>query len=278
VSRWPILLFLLACAPLAGCGRQGVHHAHGEVREVDAALGQVVITHDEIPGLMPAMTMSFDVADPALLGRFAPGQRIEFELEAEAGRFRILSARAEGERAGAVRAPLLAATRRPREPAPDFALVDQAGQPLSLGDLRGKILLVDFVFTRCAGPCPILTGIHVGLQRSLDPALRERVRFVSITLDPAHDSPEVLSEYAQARGADLSGWSFLTGPPAAVEDVVRRWGVGTLRAADGSLEHVVATFLVDGQGQIAERWIGLEHSAEELRAAMAGLAGPAPAG
>jgi protein SCO1/2 len=278
VSRWPILLVLLACAPLAGCGRPGGHHAHGEVREVDAALGQVVVAHDEIPGLMPAMTMSFDVADPALLGRLAPGQRIEFELEAEAGRFRILSARAEGERAGAVRAPLLAATRRPHEPAPDFALVDQAGRPLTLGDLRGKILLVDFVFTRCTGPCPILTGLHVGLQRSLDAALRERVRFVSITLDPAHDTPEVLSAYARARGADLSGWSFLTGPPAAVEDVVRRWGVGTLRAADGSLEHVVATFLVDGRGRIAERWIGLEHSPDEIRAAIAGLDGAAPAG
>ena len=89
--------------------------------------------------------------------------------------------------------------------------------------------------------------------------LRERVRFVSISLDPEYDTPEVLTRYAQERGADLATWSFLTGPPAEVADVVKRFGVGTLRAADGSIDHVVATFLIDEQGRIAKRWLGLEN-------------------
>jgi protein SCO1/2 len=255
-----------------------VYEGHGVVREVDPGQRQVVIEHGDIPGLMPAMTMSFDVADPALMTGLEPGQHVEFELRIDGRSYRIVGLRPEGERAGAVRAPLLAATRQPLDPAPDFSLVDQAEKPLSLADLRGRMVLLDFVFTRCPGPCPILTGLHVELQRSLPPALRQRVRFVSITLDPANDTPEALLRYAQARGADLATWSFLTGPPADVEDVVRRYGVGTLRAADGTLEHVVATFLIDGGGQIAQRWIGLDHSVEAMRAAIEEVAARTSAG
>jgi protein SCO1/2 len=125
-------------------------------------------------------------------------------------------------------------------------------------------VLLDFVYTRCPGPCPILTGTHVALQRSLPPELRERAWFVSISLDPRYDTPERLSEYARARGADLSGWSFVTGPVDAVDAVVRAYGVGRTRREDGQIEHVVATFLIDPEGRIAERYVGLEHGADEL--------------
>jgi protein SCO1/2 len=104
------------------------------------------------------------------------------------------------------------------------------------------------------------------------------VRFVSISLDPENDTPEALAKYARERGADLEGWSFLTGPKADVEEVVRRYGVGTLRAADGTIDHLVATFLVDGNGKIARRWLGLDHTLDEMRAEIARVAGAAPTG
>jgi protein SCO1/2 len=265
--------------PLAvACGASDVYTAHGVVREVDRAERQAVIEHEDIPGLMPAMTMSFDVPDDAVLARLEPGDRIEFELQVREKSYRVISARAQGERAGAARAPLVAAMARQDDPAPDFSLVDQHGARVSLADLRGRTLLVDFVYTQCNGPCPILTGLHAELQRSLDPALRERVRFVSISLDPENDTPEALAKYGRERGADLEGWSFLTGPKTEVEDVVRRYGVGTLRAADGTIDHLVATFLVDANGRIARRWLGLDHTVDEMRAEIARVAGAAPAG
>ena len=104
------------------------------------------------------------------------------------------------------------------------------------------------------------------------------MHFVSITLDPEFDTPAVLGDYARARGADLANWSFLTGPPDEVADVVKRFGVGTLRSADGQIDHVVATFLVDPQGRIEQRWLGLENGAEERRAEIAELAGAPAAG
>ncbi len=267
-----LLLALLACRP------GNVYEGHGVVREVDLANGQAVIEHDEIPGLMSAMTMSFDVPDASLLALLSPGQHIDFDLEVTERSYRIVGARTEGSRAGAARSPSLGSALAESDPAPGFSLVDQANRPVSLGDLTGGILIVDFIFTRCPGPCPIMTARHVELQRLLPPDLRARVHFVSISLDPAFDTPEVLTAYAQARGADLTRWSFLTGPEADVAEVVRRWGVGTLRAADGNIDHALATFLVDGRGRIAKRWLGLEQPVEQMREAVAAVANATPAG
>jgi protein SCO1/2 len=261
----------LALVVCAGC-RRNVYVGHGTVESVDRAERQAVIQHEAIPGLMDAMTMSFDVPDPDVLDRLAPGRRVEFDLEVRDRSFRIVGARAEGE-AGAVRSPGVSSMVGERDPAPGFSLVDQSGKPVTLASLRGTTLLVDFVYTHCMGPCPILTSKHVELQRALPPETRARTRFVSITLDPANDTPDALSHYAQQRGADLSDWSFLTGPEADVADVVHRFGVGTLRAPDGSIDHVVATFVVDRDGRIAKRFLGLEHSVDELRSALVEVAG-----
>lgn len=263
----------LFAALAISCGRGNVYVGHGTVESVDRAEKQAVISHEAIPGLMDAMTMSFDVPDPAVLGRLAPGRRIEFDLEVKKGSFRIVGARAYDSTMGAERAPTVASLAGERDLAPAFSLTDQDGKPVSLASLRGSTLLVDFVYTHCMGPCPILTAKLVELQRSLPPDAREHVHFVSITLDPANDTPEALTRYAKERGADLSEWSFLTGPEAEVAEVVRSFGVGTLRSPDGSIDHVVATFLVDGQGRIAKRWLGLEHPTAELRAAVVELAG-----
>ncbi len=261
-----------AFAAFLACGRSELFVGQGAVREVDPASRQIVVAHEEIRGLMPAMTMSFDVPDPALLEGLAPGQEIEFDLEVREKAFRIVAIRTRGVRAGTVRQPSRAAIARAEDAAPDFVLVDQAGRPFALADLRGRVVLVDFVFTRCPGPCPILSSRHVELQRSLAPELAANVHFVSISLDPEYDTPDRLTEYARARGADLERWSFLTGPKAEVEGVVRRWGVGTLRSPDGTIDHMVATFQVDAQGRIARRWLGLEAPLDELRAEIAALA------
>ncbi len=272
-----LLAQALLFASLA-CGRSdvNVYQAHGEVQSVDAVQRQVVVAHEDIPGLMSAMTMSFDVPDPELLAQLAPGQHIDFELEVSDKSFRIISARAEGSRGGASRKPSQASALGANDRAPDFSLVDQSGAGVTLASLRGQILVVDFIFTRCTGPCPILTARNVELQRALDPGLRERVRFVSISLDPANDTPEALTTYAAARGADLASWSFLTGPETDVAEVVRRFGVGTLRAPDGNIDHALVTFLIDPNGRIETRWLGLEHTVEKLREEVAALAAKSP--
>ena len=257
------LLFVFLVA--LGCSRERHYHARGVVEDVQSETGQVVIAHEDIPGLMPAMTMNFDVRDRALLDTLTAGDAIDFEVAFTGKAYVVTEATVRERNVPTSGGGQLGQLAPENDPAPAFTLTDQDGNPRSLADWRGKVVLLDFIFTRCPGPCPILTGLHVKLQRDLPPALRDATRFVSISLDPVRDTPAVLREYATKRGAELSTWSFLTGPPETVDAVLRAYGVGSARTPDGQIEHVVATFLIDGQGRIVRRYIGLEgHDPAEL--------------
>ena len=277
VAALALALLLVACDVAKHSERARRVEATGVVEALDPALAQVVIDHEDIPGVMPAMSMSFDVADPRLFALLAPGQKIAFTLEIRGRSLRVVDARvleAAGEagRSGTFDAGGFARAAGEAEPAPDFALVDQDGKPVALADLRGKTLLLDFVYTHCPGPCPILTGRHVAVQRALPAELAERVRFVSISLDPERDTPEALRSYASARGADLARWSFLTGEADVVADVLQRYGVGAKPGKNGEIDHLVITYLIDREGRIARRFAGLEHRSETLAAALAAVA------
>ncbi len=96
---------------------------------------------------------------------------------------------------------------------PVFAFTNQHNQPLGLNDLRGKVWVVNTIFTRCNAICPTMTGGMKQIQTSLSnqPETVDDVRLVSISIDGEHDTPEVLSAYAQAFSADPERWQFLTG-------------------------------------------------------------------
>ena len=272
--RWPLLsatLLVLAC----GAGGEKTYEGVGVVREVQPDLKQIVIAHEDIPGLMPAMTMSFDVPDVALLSTLTPGQKIRFRLAHPERSYRILGAEilADGE-AGQASGPTFAGAVAERDLAPLFRLTDQDGRSVALEDLRGKAIMLDFIFTHCTGPCPVLTGLQVDVQRALNPQQRAKTRFVSISLDPERDTPEVLRAYAMKHGADLESWSFLTGKPEEVETVLKSYGVGVIRRAGEEPAHLVATFVIDGQGRIAHRIVGLEQPAQERARLLVETAGP----
>ena len=250
---------------LLACGLRGTetYQVTGVVRTVDVADRQIRITHDSIPGFMPAMTMNFDVARVELLEVARAGDRVHFELERSATLLRITkienlgpSGRA-GSSVGVAGAPL-------EELAPGFTLIDQQGRPLALADLRGKAVLLDFIFTRCAGPCPILTSAHVSLQRRLPAEVAQRTRFLSVSIDPEYDTPARMKTYAEQRGADLARWSFLTGDPERVRGVLRDYQVGTIVQPDDTLDHLVITFLIDPGGRIARRYLGLQQPQDAI--------------
>lgn len=113
-----------------------------------------------------------------------------------------------------------------RYEAPDVVLRDQAGRPVTIGALSSEgPLVVNFIFTTCTTICPVMTATFAQMRRELGIA-SSRVRLVSISIDPEHDTPEVLARYAE-RFDTPPGWTFLTGSPADVERVLRAFDVWT---------------------------------------------------
>ena len=136
---------------------------------------------------------------------------------------------------------------------------------MALADFRGKVVAVTFIYTGCPDICPLLTQKMVDVQDALGAVFGTKVAFVSITLDPEHDTPEVLKDYAQFWGAKPEGWSFLTGSLEAVRDVTRRYGVFFAKKEDGSVEHSQLTTLVDADGQMRVQYLGARFDPEEFR-------------
>jgi protein SCO1/2 len=150
-------------------------------------------------------------------------------------------------------------------PAPDFALTSQDGAPVKLADFRGKVVAVTFIFTRCTATCPVLTPMMSFVQDRLGSDFAEKIAFVSITVDPERDTPEVLKDYAQAFGANLAGWAFLTGAPAAIREVTQRYGVFASRNDDGNVDHTFLTSIVDPRGVLRVQYLGVRFDPEEFR-------------
>jgi protein SCO1 len=150
-------------------------------------------------------------------------------------------------------------------PAPQFTLTSQDGKQVALTDLRGKVVAVTFIFTLCSATCPVLTPMMSLVQDRLGPDFGTNVAFVSITIDPERDTPEMLKLYAQMYGVDVPGWHFLTGKAPTIQDLTRRYGVFASKTADGDIEHSFLTSIVDRHGVIRVQYLGVRFDPEEFR-------------
>jgi protein SCO1/2 len=149
-------------------------------------------------------------------------------------------------------------------PAPEFTLTTQDGQRLALQDLHGKVVAVTFIYTSCADTCPLLTAKLVRLQSRFGADFGSKVFFVAVTVDPQLDTPETLKRYAQAHGADLAGWAFLTGTAAEIQQVTRGYGIYTRKTPLGDVDHTFLTSLIDQRGTLRVQYLGVRFDPEEL--------------
>lgn len=134
-------------------------------------------------------------------------------------------------------------------PLPSFSLRDQDGAVVSDRDLRGKVSIVNFIFTRCPTICPKLTAQMSDMVKSTGDV--EGLAFVSISVDPENDPPPVLRAYGERHGADFARWRFLTGDQKALEDtVVRGFKMALGRDDTGAIVHAERFVLVDRDARI----------------------------
>jgi protein SCO1 len=135
----------------------------------------------------------------------------------------------------------------PNTKAPAFVLLNQEGNRFDSTTLRGKVVVLNFIFTTCTDVCPLFTANLAQLQRTFknEPG---NVFFVSITTDPEVDSPKVLKSYAQRYGADFQNWAFLTGGEAQLKQVWKGFDVRVIKKGRGLVQHTSLTTVIDRQG------------------------------
>jgi len=149
-------------------------------------------------------------------------------------------------------------------PAPAVALTDQNGQPFTLAAQRGKVCVFTFIYASCADTCPLLTAKMVGMQKKLGKDFGARVHFVSVTVDPERDTAEALRKYGEGQGANLAGWSFLTGSPAEIQDVTRRYGIFVKKQERGDVDHTFLTSIIDQSGTLRVQYLGVRFDPNEF--------------
>ena len=142
---------------------------------------------------------------------------------------------------------------------PDFMLVERSGTDVALSDLLGRVWVADFIFTHCAGPCPLLSAQMQALQAPLKEM--PDARLVSFSVDPERDTPGALSEYADRYLADEDRWLFLTGDKARVYSVIRegfQLGVGGVAEGTDQIMHSLRFALVDKKGRVRAYFDGTD--------------------
>ena len=201
-------------------------------------------------------------------GAYSPEEAQELEATIQA----LLSQRhgAQG-----VRAEGAPAASPVGEPAYDFHLINQDGQPVRLSDLRGKVVLVSYIFTRCPMPsmCPLVTAKMKQVQTAVNPTLKEQVVLVSISFDPAYDTPQVLTEYGRQYGVDLSNWQFLTGDAAEIQAAAQDANVIYQDMGEGNFTHNMKTVLIGTDGTIRQWFRGSGWKVEEVLAGIRAVIG-----
>ena len=147
-------------------------------------------------------------------------------------------------------------------PAPPFTLQDAHGRDLGLADYRGKVVVLNFVYTNCPDVCPLHSERIAEIQEMINPTpMREAVQFISITTDPERDTPEVMKGYGPAHGLDPVNWVFLTSgteQPAATREIAGRYGLKFTQIKDDYLLHGLVTFLIDKSGNLRAKYHGLK--------------------
>jgi protein SCO1 len=249
----------------------------GQVQSLDAPHKSVIVKHGDIKGLMPAMTMPYDVKDAKALDGLAPGDLITGTLVVMTNGAYLTDIKKTGSaplEKPPAEAPNPSASSgfellRPGEAVPDTAFVDQDGKKRRFSSFQGSPLVVTFIYTKCPLPtfCPLMDRHFAAMQKPLkaDPALRS-VHLVTVSFDPVTDTPPVLKAHAKTLDADLTRWTFLTGDRDEIDKFAARFGVSVGRALNDprDITHNLRTAIVGADGKLVKVYTGNDWSPEQV--------------
>ena len=263
-----VALALLSCGRSTNSDERADHYdTRGVVRGFSPDRSTIEIQHENIPDFMPSMTMPFVTRDPKQIADLRTGDAISFRMAVTKKDFWIENVkkirREDVNVAEPKRTSPVSADRDTRLTEGDkiqpFSLTNQNGERISLDTFHGNSLVLTFVFTRCPVPnfCPRMSNNFGELQETIKSSTGTlaNARLLSVTLDPAYDTPKVLSDYAGFHHADSKIWSFATGDEKEIDSLTRAFSVYRQNEG-GTISHGLATALINKEGKIDKIWRG----------------------
>ena len=226
--------------------------------------GSITLDHEAVPGFMDAMTMPYKLKDPAVASELHPGDQITATIlvHKDADGFSdptldevVVIAQARPDYKPTVQYHVPA----PGDLVPNFALLNQSNDVIHIKQLRGKLLLATFIYTRCtlADYCPRMSRNFAVIDEALakDPKLYNATHLLSISFDPTYDTPQVLQTYGGSYTGrftheSFAHWDFAAPSLKDLPAVAQFFGVGITPGESGSLYHSLSTALIDKGGHI----------------------------
>jgi protein SCO1/2 len=254
---------------------------HGMVMKVADSRQSFVVSHDSVPGVMDAMTMSFDVDVPGELEPIEPGAMVDFTLvmgkdsvyardvrsrpyetieqdPVTARRLKMLSDLTRS-------SPSTVKALRVGERVPNFTLIDQSRNSVSLSQLRGRVVAVNFIYTSCVLPqfC-FRTANNFGvIEKRFKARAAKDLILLTVTFDPERDTPERLAEYASQWHPDPDAWHFLTGPTGDIKRLCDLFAVDFF-PEEGLMNHSSHTAVIDRAGRLFANVEGNHFTAAQI--------------
>ena len=282
--RFRAALLALSLLTVAGCrgghapaaqGESGEkqYPVEGRVMGINTESGEVELDAKAIPGFMDAMTMPYKLKDPAVLGELHPGDTIRATLVVGSSGAELDKIVIIGQSKPVAKPTSQLSPPIPGAPVPDFALRNQDGKLVHLRQYRGRVLLLTFVYTRCplADYCPRMSRNFARADKELaaDKDLYAHTHLLTISFDPAHDTPAALKSYGGAYTGNYTRetfqhWEFAAPTDKDLQPVLNFFDVARTPESDGTLTHSLSTAVIAPDGRVAKWYGGNDWTPEQL--------------
>jgi protein SCO1/2 len=244
----------------------------GKVISVDKNAGTANIDNEPIAGFMDAMIMPYTFKPATAINQVQPGDSIAADVVVDSDKYWLENVKVTGHSDPGAKPAASVHIPAPGDEVPDFKLVNQNGKSVSLHQYRGQILLLTLIYTRCPFPdfCPRLSHEFAAIDRQIrtDPARYGKTHLLSISFDPAHDTPKVLRAYGFSCAGSkdpalFERWEFSAIPQAELPEFADYFAL-TYKEEDGLLTHSLSTAVVSSDGKIVKWYHGAEWEASDL--------------
>ncbi len=281
-ARRAILFLCLLAALSSGCNRgpsqaknsSTKHYPfQGKIDSIDKPAAMANIENEAIAGFMEPMVMPYTIKPAAMLDQLQPGDSITGDLYVQPDNsYWLENVKVTGHSKAPPQKPAAMHIPAAGDPVPDFKLVNQIGKQISLGEYRGQTLVLTMIYTRCPFPdfCPRVSHEFAAIDRELlaNPARFGKTHLLSISFDPAYDTPKVLRDY----GFSLAGkkdpalfthWEFSAVPATELPDVANYFAL-TYKEEGGLITHSLSTAVISPDGKIIKWYHGADWKAADL--------------